>query len=467
MRIKTVTRLSAAVVMVAALSLTACTSDSREGGGGGASSAATSVPPHTVRKVPQDFKTIADAVAAAKSGDLVLISPGVYNEAVDVTTDNITIRGIDRNTTILDGQFRLQNGIRVTGADGVAIENLTARNYQFNGFYWTGVTGFRGSYLTAVRNGDYGIYGFGSVKGLFEHSYASGSPDAGFYLGQCYPCDTLIRDVISEWNGLGYSGTNSGGNVVLMDSVWRKNRAGIVPNTGSYELCYPQRRTTIIGNIVHDNNNAKTPAIDAAVTAIGNGILVSGGIGNTIEHNLVFNHDSTGIGLVPFPEEKPVDFIPKEDPGPCDQKARPTEKPETLPATLFWPAENNSVRDNDVSGSKAADLATADFGQSKSPDGGNCFSGNTFNTSAPARIEEKAPCGKPASGDFAEGALDLAGLFLGDKPPSIPYAEAETPDPPPQPNMPDAATAPPQPATNVPPPIDVASVKMPARPAGA
>ena len=69
---------------------------------------------------------------------------------------------------------------------------MTARNYTGNGFFWTGVDGYRGSYLTAYRNGDYGIYAFDSVNGQFDHSYASGSPDAGFYIGQCFPCDAVI-----------------------------------------------------------------------------------------------------------------------------------------------------------------------------------------------------------------------------------------------------------------------------------
>ena len=69
----------------------------------------------------------------------------------------------------------------------VAIENLTARNYTLNGFYWTGVSGFRGSYLTAYNNGDYGIYAFGATNGVLEHSYGSGSPDSSFYVGQCAP----------------------------------------------------------------------------------------------------------------------------------------------------------------------------------------------------------------------------------------------------------------------------------------
>ena len=68
-------------------------------------------------------------------GDLILIAPGTYHEAVDVITDNLTIRGLDRNTVILDGEFMLDNGVRVLEADGVAIENMTAMNYTANGFF--------------------------------------------------------------------------------------------------------------------------------------------------------------------------------------------------------------------------------------------------------------------------------------------------------------------------------------------
>ena len=132
-----------------------------------------------VLNVPADYATIQEAVDAAVEGDLILIAPGTYNEAVQVTTNNIIIRGLDRNTVVLDGNFELDNGIRVVGANGVALENMTAMNYTKNGFFWTGVTGFRGDYLTAWRNGDYGVYVFDSVGGVIDHSYGAGSPDAG------------------------------------------------------------------------------------------------------------------------------------------------------------------------------------------------------------------------------------------------------------------------------------------------
>jgi hypothetical protein len=40
-------------------------------------------------------------------------------------------------------------------ADGVAVENLTVRNALINGLFWTGVRGYRASYVTAYNNKDY------------------------------------------------------------------------------------------------------------------------------------------------------------------------------------------------------------------------------------------------------------------------------------------------------------------------
>lgn len=178
----------------------------------------------------------------------MLITSGVYHEAVRVRTADLTIRGEDRNTTILDGQQKLTNGFTVQ-ANGVVIENVTAHHYSGNDFFWTGVTGYRGSYLTAYDNGDYGIYAFNAVQGKFDHSYASGSPDSGFYIGQRHPCDALITDVISEKNALGYSGTNAGGNLIIQNSTWRHNGAGIVPNTLDSEKRPPEWGTSVVSHL--------------------------------------------------------------------------------------------------------------------------------------------------------------------------------------------------------------------------
>ncbi len=440
-------------------------------------------------RVPQDQKTIQAAVSSAKAGDLVLVGKGVYKEAVKVETPDITIRGVDRNEVVLDGEFKLENGIAVFGTDGVVVENMTARNYISNGFYWTGSQRYRGSYLTAYRNGDYGIYAFDSYHGQFDHSYGAGSPDAGFYIGECYKCDAVISDSVSEHNGLGYSGTNSGGDLYIVNSVFRNNRAGVVPNSGSYELCYPSRQTTIAGNQVYDNNMTDGPGIDVSLLAQGNGILPAGAVQVTITKNRVWNHTRTGIGLVPFPEADAHDVPPAQSEWttPCSQSApkkaaqagtKTTIAPEKCVEVkligdgciVMWDPIDISVEGNDVSGSGVADLAvgTADVtnsGQSTETLG-NCFSNNVFTTSQPAKVEQLAPCnGEPTATDWSATPLDLLGLF--GEPAAKPSTDAyrATPVPGPQESMAGATTAKPFKFTK-PMAIDLASIQLPAAPTG-
>jgi plastocyanin len=369
-----------------------------------------SSPGATIR-VPEDQATIQGAVNAAEPGDLILIGPGTYHEAVRVLTPYLTIRGTDRNQVILDGELMLANGIHVIEADGVVVENLTTRHYQINGVYWSGVQGYRGSYLTAYANGDYGIYAFNSVWGRIEHSYASGHPDSGFYIGECNPCHAVIDDIVAEGNAIGYSGTNAGGDLLIVNSEWRNNMGGIVPNTLDSERLAPQRGATIAGNWVHDNNNTDAPAKRLLWPTLGVGILVGGGRDNEIHGNLVEDHISYGIALLP-----------------------------NIDANL-WLTSGNRVEDNVVRRSGRADLALGAPGA-----GGDCFAGNEHTTSSPVGIETLHGCGTLLPGAVGGGEWGATiGLLTR-------FAEAlnghnrsgdweQGASPPDQEPMPDAATA--------------------------
>ena len=63
-------------------------------------------PAGTIPKNTAYFTTIQAAVNDATKGDWVLIEPGVYDEEVKVGTahSGICIRGMNRNTVILDGK---------------------------------------------------------------------------------------------------------------------------------------------------------------------------------------------------------------------------------------------------------------------------------------------------------------------------------------------------------------------------
>jgi len=168
------------------------------------------------------YKTIQSAIDAAKSGDWVLVGPGVYHEQADhranrgpqpanlpagvvIATPGVTLRGMDRNKVVVDGTLPSakgscsnaeadqdlgvkgddgkalgRNGIVVYKADGVKVENLTACNFLhgagstgneiwFNGGDGSGKIGlgrFYGSYLNATSTffkdedtaAEYGIF---------------------------------------------------------------------------------------------------------------------------------------------------------------------------------------------------------------------------------------------------------------------------------------------------------------------
>ncbi len=386
------------------------------GGGAPGPDPVPSGPAGTVR-VPQDAPTVQEAVDRARPGGLVLIAPGVYHEAVVVTTPYLTIRGVDRNDTILDGGFRLANGIHVIEADGVAVENLTARRYLVNGFSWSDVLGYRGSYLTASANGDHGFFAFGSRWGQFDHGYASGSPAAGFSIGACNPCDAVITDVLAEHNALGYSGTNAG-SLAIVNGEWRENLGGIVPNTLDSQPFAPQRGIVIAGNHVHHNNSTTVDAKDEQYLPFGMGIVVAGGRDDLLSGNLVEDQATYGIALIPIVDAS------------------------------FWPSGGNTVEGNVVRRSGRADLALA------APSaGGDCFRANDASTSQPPAIELLFPCRGvgpfPGGGGSMGPTANLLARFIDARDGEFPHGDWRDQPPPPDdlPDMPgDPAAAPPDPA---------------------
>jgi hypothetical protein len=320
--------------------------------------------------VPEEYPTIQAAVDKARVGDLVLVSPGVYEESVKVDQEQIVIRGLDRNEVVIDGGDELINGFEIS-ADSVAIENMTVKSFRQNGIVFSGalremkgdygvygsesntLDGYRVSYVTSYNNGLYGIYAFASKNGLIEHSYASGHPDSGLYVGQCRPCNVVIRASVAENNAIGYYGTNASTNVWVVESVFRGNRLGITPNSQDAEMLSPQKGATIAANLVEDNDNPNAPPIPKGF--FGGGIVVGGGLTNLITKNLVQGHSWAGIAVMSI-----SDVLPAEN----------------------RIIENRSLRNE-------TDLLFIGRPQDVLQ---NCFRGNKFSVSTPRLIEQSLPC---------------------------------------------------------------------------
>ena len=339
-------------------------------------SARSAVAPGAVIRVPRDAATLQLAIAKSRPGDRILLDKGVYpgGNVVPAAKHDIEIAGVDRNEVVFDGGDQRKNGI-VVHADGVSILNMSAHNFLENAFYWEGANRFRASYLTAWNVRGYGIYVEDGRDGTLDHDYVSGAADAAYYVGECRPCDATIANVVAVRSAVGYSGTNATG-VLIRDSLWDGNGAGIVPNTYANEALPPQAQTRIVRNRVTRSGRERVPIHTALAGFVGIGIAVAGGNENEIRGNHVTGSERYGIAV--FPTARFVTFNPhaRREPGPP------------------WRPRGNRIAGNVVRASGWADLALA-AGSGR----GNCFTGNSTGKNAPRDLQTPTCAGVSAQGD--------------------------------------------------------------------
>ncbi|HTX07152.1 MAG TPA: hypothetical protein VME22_00995 [Solirubrobacteraceae bacterium] len=345
----------------------------------------------TYHGVHGKYSSLQAAVDAAHPGDWILLAPGDYkttssqhprgraDEAagVLVTKPDIWIVGMNRNSVIVDGtksgpacstkaadqnfgpkvkgKAQGLNGIMVFKAKNVDIENLTVCNFlggagdAGNEIWWNGANGsgkigghgMWGSYLTATSrfyNGEttaaqYGIFSSNWDGGEWIHTYTSNFNDSGYYIGACQDeCNQTIDDAWAQYNALGYSGTNSGGSLLVENSQFDHNEEGFDTNSqNNDDWPSPQNGACPAGvgppvagapscwvfykNYVHDNNNPDVPSAGAAAAGpVGTGMTISGGRDDTIMDNRFVNNGAWGAAFVPYPdlETPPKDAIPCE-----------------------------------------------------------------------------------------------------------------------------------------------------------
>jgi hypothetical protein len=383
----------------------------------------------TARDVPEEYPTIQAAVDAAQPGDLVRIGPGTYREQVVVgpAKRDVVLRGTDRNRVVLDGGRGVRfNGITVH-ADGVAVENLTVRGFASDGLLFTPpkeapkqLNGWRASFVTAANNGLHGIDALRARGGTIDHVLASGHGAAGLRIGDCRPCDSLVTASVAEHGMAGFEGSDSGGNVVVARSFFRENRVGVLLVSAGEEDPYHQQDTTVVGNVIADNDNQFAPGHGES---FGVGVLVRGGRRDGLARNRITGHPGAGV---------------------------------LLTASDVAPAAEDSVQGN-VLHDNGVDLALAPrAGQRTSK--GSCFAQNRFRTSLPGDIENVLPCQSdvPVHADDPElpqapPGVDWRNVSLPARQPSLPEADAGKPKPARSPGridvarvgVPDGADAPP------------------------
>jgi hypothetical protein len=424
--------------------------------------------------IPGQFDSIQGAVNAAQPGDWVLVAPGDYKTtgstapqgkddtpaAVLITTPNLHLRGMDRNAVVIDGtkpgspqcsssaddqnfgpSHLGLNGIMVWKANDVSVQNLTACNFlngsgrAGNAIWWNGGDGggqiggwgFDGSYLNATSTffldqataASYGIFSSDWSGGTWDQTYVSNFSDSGYYIGACQQvCDQTLNHGWSEYNALGYSGTNAGGQLVIENSQFDSNQDGFdtnsqnnddwpspqdgsCPGGGISPITHTHSCWVFMNNYVHDNNNANVPGLGVASAGpVGTGMSISGGRNDTVMNNRFVNNGAWGVIFVPYPD---TETPPSQVTAPCAGGVggggvgggpNPCTYDDWGNALLGNTFTNNGFFGNQTNG---------DFAESTSTPGEpiNCYSGNVDTsgtvTSSPSTLQQtNGNCGQTA-----------------------------------------------------------------------
>ncbi len=245
--------------------------------------------------------SIQAAVDAAAPGSTILVQPGVYPEAITIAKPGIRLMGMGAGSAaaravVIQNPGGADDGIAVTPAgQGVEIAHLTVRGFAENGLLLTGVDRFRLEDITAIDDGEYGLFPVFSSNGVIQGCTASGHTDTGIYVGQSDHVTIRQNTAFANVNGVevenssyvDVDGNESYGNV---DGILIVLLPGLDVKVSSNIL--------VRNNRVHDNN-LPNPASEGFVEFVpsGSGILVVGTDTTTVQQNVVTGNSFVGIGV--------------------------------------------------------------------------------------------------------------------------------------------------------------------------
>jgi parallel beta-helix repeat protein len=254
--------------------------------------------------------SIQDAVNAASPGTTIELRAGTYDGGVLVQKSQITIRGAGAATVLVQHGTNncaaldpdaVNSGICVVGdfnnpgvnpVVGVRIESLTVAG--FNGF---GAVAFdtdklRVEHVTASDNDEYGITAFASTRTRFTHDWVLNTPEeAGFYIGDIADAQgSVVSDNYASGNALGIL-VRHANNVKVTENTFVNNCVGVaLINDGQPG---GQGDTLVSENVIAHNNKVCPPSEEVPITLTGTGVLIFGGLNNTVTENKIVGNRGT------------------------------------------------------------------------------------------------------------------------------------------------------------------------------
>jgi nitrous oxidase accessory protein NosD len=259
-------------------------------------------------------ESIQAAVNRAASGDTILIEPGHYHQSVLVAKNDLRIKGsgstfggtVIEPAAIPRGYCAKQakSGICVLDPSGqrtivgTTIQSLRVRNFEGDGVVGTGVDGFVVDNVVAHNNARYGITMFNSTRAGFFDNKATGSGDAGIYVGDSPDANVTILGNEVWNNGFGILMRNAQHGDIELNNV-HDNCIGIF----IWWLPGVAGDSTVAYNAARHNNKFCKHNDEVRFNYSGSGIALMGAHNVLVAQNAVNNNRgrtpvSGGIVLV-------------------------------------------------------------------------------------------------------------------------------------------------------------------------
>jgi parallel beta-helix repeat protein len=270
-------------------------------------------------------KKIQTRFIMAENGSTVELDEGTFLFTGSLSMEgkkDITIKGKGKDKTILvfKGQTEGAEGIRVSNAENITIEDMTVQDSKGDAIKTMNVKGitFRNvktewTGKPRKENGAYGFYPVQCDKVLIESCESIGASDAGIYVGQSR--DIIVRKCRAYHNVAGIEIENSI-NAEVYDNEATENTGGILVFDLPDLVQKKGGNVKVYNNHIHHNNypNFAPPANTVGKVPDGTGVLILAANNVEIFNNKIINNKTVGTGIISyFMTETPIkdkDYYP-------------------------------------------------------------------------------------------------------------------------------------------------------------
>ena len=261
----------------------------------------------------------------AEDGAVITIDAGTFSILGSLSLEgkkNITIRGAGMDKTILSfkGQTEGAEGLRVSNAENVILENLTVQDAKGDAIKTMNVNGITFRNMKAewtgepkATNGAYGIYPVMCTNVLIDGCVAIGASDAGIYVGQSK--NIIVKNSRAYHNVAGIEIENS-----LMADVYdnesTENTGGVLVFDLPDLVQKKGGNVRVYNNNIHHNNfpNFAPKGNIVANVPQGTGVMILATNNVEIFNNKIVGNNSLGTGIISyFMTENPIkdkDYYP-------------------------------------------------------------------------------------------------------------------------------------------------------------